>query len=316
MKLIFLILCCISLLNESSNALFNKRNDDETLGSKNQTLPGLVFNNTEKFNDASDDEIFASLGKLFSKLSLNDTKKISNRNKTISNKGTKKTDKLEVNKNRKTIFIVTKKPSDGSFRTQDQEKARLQNKYDIIISGNDFEHEHIIGVKVLIGNSDEKIFRDKGEGKEFTQAAPAYYEIKELHRKHAGTGTGPIADKFREKINQLMLKGDVAGAIIENIKEYGAMKEFKIFYKKDHLTHEFINEKAKIADDSFSHMIKHNPQFFMYIDGKTVKKFSLKEDDKFKIILSRNEVIKGGNLTAGELKKLKQSWGKILNDPH
>jgi hypothetical protein len=303
------------LFNESSSALINKRKDDETLVSKNQTIPGWVLNNTnleyEKFNDASDEGFFDSLGKLFSKLSMNDTKKISNRNK-----GTKKTDKIEVNKNRKTMFIVTKKPSDGSFRTQDQEKARLQNKYDIVISGNDFEHEHIIGVKVLIGNSDEKMLRDKGEGKEFTQAAPAYYEIKELHRKHAGTGTGPIADKFREKINQLMLKGDVAGAMIENIKEYGVMKEFKSVYKKDHLTHEFINEKAKIADDSFSHMIKHNPQFFMYIDGKTVKKFSLKEDDKFKIILSRNEAIKGGNLTAGELKKLKQSWEKILNDSH
>ena len=186
MKLIFFVLCCIFLFIESSITSFNKSFDETLLVSENQRLVEWESNNKnleyKDLNGTSDtnDEILASQTNYLEKISINeDKKKIPNQNKTF--KGAKKIDKHKVNIHRKTIYIVTKKPSDGSFRTQDQEKARLQNKYDVIISGNDFEHEHIIGVKVLIGNSDEKMHRDKGVGKEFTQAALAYYEIKELN---------------------------------------------------------------------------------------------------------------------------------------
>ena len=233
-------------------------------------------------------------------------------NKT-SNQGTKKPDK-PLNGTRKTVLIVIKKPSDGSYGTREQEKARLQNKFDKEITGNEFEHEHIIGVNVLIRNSDERLNRDKGEGKKIEKLAPAYYEIKELHRKHVGTGTGPNADKFRDKINEFMIQDNVAGAMIENVREYGEMKEFRAFYKKDPITNEFINDNAKIADDSFNHMIKKNPKFSMFISGKTVKEFSLRDDDKFKIITARHEAMKGTKLSINEIKNLKQFWDKYLKE--
>lgn len=86
-----------------------------------------------------------------------------------------------------------------------------------------------------------------------------------------------------------MIQGEVANAMIENIKEYGKLKEFKELYKKDHVTKEFINENAKISDNSFKHMIKKNPKFYMYTDENTKKIFSLKEEDKFSVILARHE---------------------------
>ena len=179
MKLLLLFFAFLFIGKCSSNNFFNRAfNAISSIREYfvNGTNDGdWMLQNSTKFNE----EELSNVLKQVISISLNQTEKFRLRN-NYENKTTKKA-KSDKNEN-----IVTKKQSDGSFRTQIQEKARLQNMYGKKITGVDFEHEHIIGAKVLYG----KLQRGEGEGKNITYAAPAYFEIKELHRKHAGTGSG------------------------------------------------------------------------------------------------------------------------------
>ncbi len=81
-----------------------------------------------------------------------------------------------------------------------------------------FESEHLFGVRVLIGNAAEDldIKRRRGEGAQISNQAPAYYENKELHRLHDGTGYSQKSKEYRNEQNSLLLEGKVEGEILLN----------------------------------------------------------------------------------------------------
>jgi hypothetical protein len=78
---------------------------------------------------------------------------------------------------------------------------------------NNVENEHVIGVAVLIGNAAEDLNRREGEGARIQNQAPTYYEDKELHRGHVGTGNSQESKEYRNKVNNYMLEGNVEGEI-------------------------------------------------------------------------------------------------------
>lgn len=87
---------------------------------------------------------------------------------------------------------------DGTYNQRAKEKKNLQKNHGKEINGLTHEAEHAISYHVLAEDlRDLGVKRNDFVGRTIENSAPAYYEKTELHRSHAGTGSGKKADEYR-----------------------------------------------------------------------------------------------------------------------
>lgn len=88
----------------------------------------------------------------------------------------------------------------GQHGAKSREQKRLQKLKDKKVSGSTHESEHTIGYAVLSGG-----FLPRGESKDaqvLENIAPAYQEVKALHRDHIGTGSSSTPDETKMNADQ------------------------------------------------------------------------------------------------------------------
>jgi hypothetical protein len=148
----------------------------------------------------------------------------------------------------------------GTHGAKKSEQKRLLAKFNSLVTGDSHESEHTIGFEPL--NQTTGLERGTtGRASELEKKAPAYQEVKKLHRAHIGTGTNGIVDKsgfnsqtYREAQRSLMEVGDISSAAQINQLGYA------------HMTNVLGNRmfgdlpdtlSGRVANDSFNHMVSH-----------------------------------------------------------
>lgn len=121
----------------------------------------------------------------------------------------------------------------GKHGARKEEQKRLSKIYKIPVTGSGFESEHTVGFEPLARTSGVK--RGKGDrARGLENYAPAYQEVKELHRQHIGTGMKPERDEssfnsqeYRDSQRTLLEAGDVSSAVQLNQMGYAYDPNFE-----------------------------------------------------------------------------------------
>ncbi len=105
----------------------------------------------------------------------------------------------EIWHNGKNKYII------GMHGAKGSEQTRLEKKYGKDVSGTTHESEHPIGFEPINHTSGKKRASD-GRIKDLENFAPAYQEVKSLHRKHVGTGKGSphTRAEYQELVEKLL----------------------------------------------------------------------------------------------------------------
>lgn len=164
------------------------------------------------------------------------------------------------------------------------------------------ESEHPIGVKVLLGL--EKSDPQRGESREVRSVenlAPAYQEIKALHRKHVGTprkgavgDSGFSPDSYRSATRDLLRDQAVSVAIQLNQLGYA----FNPAFRGNTAAHQ-------VADASFETMARGMKEFFYYEEGSLKKASLTSEEDRWELLMARHIARTGKWPTDKELAVMK-----------
>ncbi|ASY77296.1 hypothetical protein [Pectobacterium polaris] len=203
----------------------------------------------------------------------------------------------------------------GQHGAKSCEQKRLKNIKGIAVSGSTHESEHTIGYAVLSGG-----FLPRGESTDaqvLENIAPAYQEVKALHRDHIGTGssstpdeTNMNADQYRNMQRGLLTgetgyhkelanrpfnsigvsltegKNAVSNAVQINQLGYGQQLRNK---KYSHISSTALGQ----ANDSYKRMVD-NMQSIDYVkDAHNADKATVLEHSKLEMILARYAAITG-----------------------
>jgi len=151
----------------------------------------------------------------------------------------------------------------GMHGAKKREQKRLTGQFGTTVSGSTHESEHTIGFEPLNQTSGLKR-GSPGRATLLENRAPAYQEVKELHREHIGTGTTNTVDQsgfnshtYREYQRSLLESGDVSSSVQLNQLGYSFMKNFSNTPK---------TEPGKQSNDSFNQMVG-NMQSVTYAKG-------------------------------------------------
>lgn len=196
------------------------------------------------------------------------------------------------------------KRGDGSYGQREKEKKYLNKRFKTNINGNTHEAEHAIGYKVLVQNLDDQlgVSRDSWVGRLIENSAPAYMEVKELHRNHVGTGSKKEAKEYRKAQDNAIESGKLVNAIQLNQLEYAQDAKFKQIAK---------TSQGKVATDSFNNMIVKNPEFVQGYDGVEFRDLKLDRGGQIESILTRKLAIEGRNTyTQDDINEAKKLFEK------
>ena len=142
----------------------------------------------------------------------------------------------------------------GQHGYKKKEQKRLTDKYNFKVDGKTHESEHPIGFEPLNQTSNLKR-GTPGRAGDLENEAPAYQEVKPLHRDHIGTGTrntrdpsGFTSTEYRDTQRSLIESGDVSSAVQINQLGYAFNPAFQ----------QGINTpERRAATDSYQTMVKN-----------------------------------------------------------
>jgi RHS repeat-associated protein len=193
----------------------------------------------------------------------------------------------------------------GQHGFKKKEQKRLQEKYKIALSGSTHESEHTVGFEPLNQTSGLKR-GTAGVARTLENTAPAYQEVKELHRQHIGTGTHSQRDEsgfnsaeYRQTQRSLIEQREVGIAVQINQLGYA----FDPNFRKLATTTEF-----QAATDSFNVMVE-NLNSLEFLQGINPVKVAVTPKQKVEMYLSRFVVIKGRYPTKQEEEDAKKKFG-------
>ncbi|MFC4304498.1 hypothetical protein [Cohnella boryungensis] len=177
----------------------------------------------------------------------------------------------------------------GMHGYKKSEQQRLSNAYGIQVSGTTHESEHTIGFEPL--NQTSGNTRGVGQqARELENKAPAYQEMKELHREHIGTGTqkardesGFNSEEYRNSQRSLIEKGDVSSAVQLNQLGYAFDPA------KSKLT---TTQEGLAATDSYDTMVE-NMDSVTYASGPGETTVGVDAQQKAEMYLARRATISG-----------------------
>ncbi len=198
---------------------------------------------------------------------------------------------------------------EGTHGFKKKEQARLNKLIesgDLTVSGSTYESEHTIGYAVLVLGADNMKRGKSSEARQVENSAPAYQEVKELHRDHIGTGSrgydkdvGFSANSYRDDQRRLIEADDVSSAV--QINQLG--------YAFDPNLRELdFKERVKIATLSFDLMVSFMSQVG-YIDGEDKKTAPVTPKQKAEMYLARRVAITGRFPTVEEENEARKLFG-------
>ncbi len=132
-------------------------------------------------------------------------------------------------KNHKTPLSIQKRKrtKPGTHGNKKNEQRRLTRPW-ARVSGQTHESEHTIGYAVLAPNLPRG---QSTEARQIENDAPAYQEVRDMHREHIGTGTRSMPDStgqnsqtYRTSQRRLLESGDVSSAVQLNQLGYAAVR--------------------------------------------------------------------------------------------
>jgi hypothetical protein len=180
------------------------------------------------------------------------------------------------------------KRGDGSYGQKYKEKNVLKTIHKTEINGKTHEKEHPVGFKVLTKNlnDDLGVSRDTSVGRQIEKSAPAYFEIKELHRNHIGTGSSRQAQEYRNWQDEAIKEGKLGNAIQLNQIEYAHDSNFQKIAK---------SPSGQAATDSYNNMIVKNPELMRGHGDANFDLLKLSRGEQIESILARNLAIEQRN---------------------
>ncbi|MFN8397899.1 MAG: hypothetical protein U0176_24995 [Bacteroidia bacterium] len=169
----------------------------------------------------------------------------------------------------------------GQHGAKKREQLRL-SRMGQRVTGDTHESEHIVGFEPLARTAGGK--RGKGErNRRLENTAPAYQEIKLLHRDNIGTGTHSEADasgfnseSYRDTQRSFLEQGEVGIAMQLNQLTYAFQDQSQV--------RGTVEERQ--SNDSFAHMIRHSDAF-TFAEGDQDKVVPMSPSEKFEVLVAR-----------------------------
>ena len=187
-------------------------------------------------------------------------------------------------------------PGQHGYKTNEQKF--LSGKYGFPVSGDTHESEHPIGFEVL--NRTSGLERGTSGCPRVTaleNMAPAYQEVKSLHRDHIGTGSKKETDasgfnstSYRDTQRSLTKARDISSGVQINQSAYASNPKFKDIAK---------TREGQAATDSFNAMVK-NMNSVTYAENDKNITVPVDEWQRQEMLLSREIAMTG-------------KWGKDKN---
>lgn len=190
----------------------------------------------------------------------------------------------------------------GQHGFKKSEQKRLATKYGITISGDTHESEHTVGFEPL--NQTSGLKRGSGgRARTLENTAPAYQEVKSLHRANIGTGMHSTTDEsgftsttYRDYQRKLIESGDVSSAVQLNQLTYAFDPNFHKLVK---------TPEGQVATDSFKEMVKSLKKL-TYAQGDTDVAVTINERQQAEMIAARAQIELGRQLTPEEIAAIYQ----------
>jgi len=202
-------------------------------------------------------------------------------------------DFAERNKKSREAAMARRRYGEGTHGFKKSEQKRLSEAHDMDVTGNTHESEHIIGFEPLNRTSGLKR-GTAGRARNLENIAPAYQEVKELHRDHIGTGTQMDVDEsgfnsqsYRDTQRQLVTDGDVSSAVQINQLGYAFDSRFRA-----------TGKASDAADDSYNTMVTHMNKV-TYASGDDNTEVDVPAKQKAEMLLAR-EAAKTGKFPSVE----------------
>jgi hypothetical protein len=232
-------------------------------------------------------------------------------------KGMKVTARKPVKSPSKKLSRTIQKPTrqrrsryeEGTHGFKKKEQARLNKKLGrsrLKVSGLTYESEHTIGYAVLVLGANGMKRGKSSEARQVENRAPAYQEVKELHRGHIGTGSGGYdqvvgfsSGSYRDDQRSLLESHDVSSAVQINQLGYAFDPNLR---KKS------FEEKVEIATNSYDIMVSFMNQVG-YIDGEDQKTAPVTPEQKAEMHLARRVAITGLFPTVEEENEARKRFG-------
>jgi len=203
----------------------------------------------------------------------------------------------------------------GQHGAKSREQQRLKKLKDKAVSGETHESEHTIGYAVLSGG-----FLPRGESKDaqvLENIAPAYQEVKALHRDHIGTGSSSTPDETNMNADQYrdMQRGLLTGET--NYHKELASRPFNSIGVSSTEGRNAVSNAVQInqlgygqqlrnrdyshvspialaqANDSYEQMVKNMQSVTYFKDAKNADSATVFDHSKLEMILARYAAITG-----------------------
>ncbi|MEO1433645.1 MAG: hypothetical protein AAFV71_32215, partial [Cyanobacteria bacterium J06633_8] len=204
----------------------------------------------------------------------------------------------------------------GRYQDRYKERKRVKNESDFEITGNTHESEHVIAYSSLKGDQGPKRNSDK-PAKNLENKAPAYYEAKDFHRQHIGTGNNPeggkgktrdgfkSSDEYWESQRNALEAGDTGTAVQLNQLGYAHNSDFQ----KDP---QRTKKENQVADSSYNTMIENMDSVTYAANATENQTRHVTPKEKAEMYLARRTSTSGKYSTIEEEEEAKNKFG--VND--
>ncbi|MCB1553890.1 MAG: hypothetical protein KDJ14_08785 [Xanthomonadales bacterium] len=180
------------------------------------------------------------------------------------------------------------------------EQTRLQQEYNTQVTGSEFESEHAVGFEPL--NRTSGFARGTaGRPSILENRAPAYQEIRELHRGHIGTGnrgydrndSGFTSRTYRDAQRGALEDSDASSAVQLNQLDYAFNPRFGQLAG---------STEGQAATDSYNLMVREMTEF-TYAQGAQDVTFTVSKGARIEMMAARR-MAQTGNWDVNALQRL------------
>jgi len=155
----------------------------------------------------------------------------------------------------------------GTHGFKKHEQVRLKHRHKIAVTGDTHESEHAIGFEPI--NRSSGLRRGSGgRARKLENSAPAYQEVKALHRDHIGTGSrgtvdasGFNAESYRRDQRNLLESGQAGNAFQINQLAYAFNPVFQQTSQQP---------AGQAATDSYNQMVENTSSVTFARNGEDV----------------------------------------------
>ncbi len=201
-----------------------------------------------------------------------------------------------------------RKYGEGTHGFKKNEQVRLNKLFPSSkpVSGKTYESEHTIGYAVLVLGAKDMKRGKSSDARKVENSAPAYQEVRELHRSHIGTGTrgrdkkvGFSSGSYRDAQRRLLKAHDVSSGVQINQLGYAFDPNLRKSGFKD---------KVKVATNSFDLMVR-SMKSVGFSGGGGGETAPVTPEQRVEMYLARRVILKGRFPTVEEENEARKLFG-------